>query len=185
MSSWLCQGKAAGHLSFISPHLQPRWPPSQETYGIMTSFNPALTNIVLSERFSQKFLSPGIEAKAHRKVFELRDAYDRALKEVDVLITPCAPTIAMPNPELLNKEGQPISIMEKLRAAIGLTSNTSPFNVTGHPALNVPCGSSSPPDHPDVQLPIGMQIVGQRWCDEKVIMAAALFEAGQNLQGQT
>ena len=141
-----------------------------------------MANIVLSERFAQRFLPAGIEAKAHRKVFELRNAYDMALKEVDVLITPCAPTIAIPNPRPLNKEGQPLSVMEKLQAAIGLTSNTAPFNVTGHPALNVPCGFSSPPEHPDVQLPIGMQIIGQRWRDEKVIMAAALFEAGRKLQ---
>jgi amidase len=181
MSSWLCQGKPSGHLSYLPPHIQPGWPPSQNTYEILTSVNPALTNIIFSERFARQFMPAGTEAKAHRKVFELRKAYDEALKEVDILVTPCAPTVAMPHPKSVNSERSTSSIMERLEAAIGVTSNTCPFNVTGHPALNVPCGFSSPPGRPEVQLPIGMQIVGRRWHDEQVITAAALFEMGREL----
>ncbi|OIW24528.1 amidase signature enzyme [Coniochaeta ligniaria NRRL 30616] len=181
MSSWLCQRRPSGHLSYLPPHLQSRWPLSQETYEVLNSTNPALVNIILSERFAQRFLPAGIEAKAHRKVFELREAYDKALEEVDVLVTPCAPTVAMPHPRALDEEGWVPSIMERLAPAIGLTSNTCPFNVTGHPALNVPCGVSSPPERPDVRLPIGMQIIGKRWKDEQVLEAAALFERGREL----
>lgn len=181
MSSWLCQGKPSGHLSYLSPHIQPKWPLSQDTYETINSCNPALNNIILSEQFSRRFLSAGTEAKAHRKVFELRDVYDKAFEEVDVLVTPCAPTIAMPNPESVDSKGRPLPVLARLECAIGLTSNTCPFNVTGHPALNVPCGFSSPPGRPEVSLPIGMQIVGRRWRDEQVIMAAALFERGRDL----
>jgi amidase len=179
MCSWLCQGKPSGHLSYLPPHIQSAWPPSQNTYEILTSANPALTNIIFSERFAQQSLPAGTEAKAHRKVFELREAYEEAFKEVNILVTPCAPTVAMPHPKSVNSEGSASSIMERLEAAIGVTSNTCPFNVTGHPALNVPCGFSSPPGRPEVQLPIGMQLVGRRWHDEQVIMAAALFEMGR------
>lgn len=183
MSSWLCQGRPTGHLSYLPPHLQSRWPLSQEMYEVLNSTNPAVTNIILSERFAHRFLPAGIEGKAHRKVFELRDAYDAALKEVDVLVTPCAPTVAMPHPTTTSEEEgrAPSSILERLAPAIGLTSNTCPFNVTGHPALNVPCGFSSRPERPDVRLPIGMQIVGRRWEEEQVINAAALFEMGREL----
>ncbi|KAH8691497.1 amidase signature domain-containing protein [Talaromyces proteolyticus] len=184
MSSWLCQGKPSGHLSYLSPHIQPIWPPTQDTYEIITASNPALTNIMLSEQFSQRFISAGTEAKAHRKVFELRDAYDKALEEVDVLVTPCAPTIAMPHPRSVDSQGRSLSILERLEHSIGLTSNTCPFNVTGHPALNVPCGFSNPPGRSEISLPIGMQIIGRRWCDEQVIMAAALFEMGRELASQ-
>lgn len=175
MSSWLCQGRPPGHLSYIPPHLQPMWPLSQDTYQTLNSTNPALVNIILSERFAGGFLPAGVEAKAHRKVFELRDAYDAALEEVDVLVALCAPTVAMPHP------GASGSIMEKLAPAVGLTSNTCPFNVTGHPALNVPCGFGSRAERPGVKLPIGMQIVGRRWGEEQVLNAAALFERGREL----
>lgn len=181
MSSALCQGKPSGHLSYLPPHLKPRWPPSQEMYEVLTSANPALANIIFSESFAEEYVGAGVEAKAHRKVFELRDAYDEALTHVDVLITPCAPTVAMPNSGSVDSEGKASSILERLAPAVGVTSNTCPFNVTGHPALNVPCGFSSLPDQPDARLPIGMQVVGRRWCDEQVIMAAALFELGRKL----
>jgi amidase len=179
MSSWLCQGRPSGHLSYLPPHLQSRWPMSQETFDVLNSSNPAVANIILSERFAQRFLPAGTEGKAHRMVFELRDAYDRALDDVDILVTPCAPTIAMPHPT--TSRSQASSVIERLAPAIGLTSNTCPFNVTGHPAMNVPCGYSSRPQKADVRLPIGMQIIGRRWKDEEVLMAAALFERGQEL----
>ena len=48
---------------------------------------------------------------------------------------------------------------------------THPFNLTGHPALTLPCGWATD------GLPIGLQIVGRRLADETVLRAAALFEA--------
>ena len=182
MSEWLCQGNPSGHLSCLPPHIQPRWPPTQDMYELLTSSNPALVNIMFSERFAHRHFGPSIEAKAHRKAFELRAAYDSALEEVDVLITPCAPTVAMPHPPLKDDQGNDSTVLEKLKVAVGLTSNTCSFNVTGHPAMNVPCGFSTVPEHPEVQLPVGMQIVGKRWSDETVLMAAALFEHGQTVQ---
>jgi amidase len=179
MSDTACQGKASGYLSYLPPHIQAQWPPSQEMYELLTSTNPAVINIMLSNQFANQQFGPSIEAKAHRKVFELRAAYDRALEEVDVLVTPCAPTVAMPHPPLKDEHGNRTSIMEKLQVAVGLTSNTCPFNVTGHPAISAPCGFSTVPEHPDVQLPIGMQIVGSRWNDETVLMAAVMLEEGR------
>lgn len=184
MSDTLCQGKTGGYLSYLPSHIQPQWPPDQKMYGLLNSTNPALVNIMLSGQFAHAHFGPQLEGKAHRKVFELRDAYDRALEEVDVLILPCTPTVAMPHPRLRRDDGGPTTVMEKLRAAVGLTWNTCPFNVTGHPALSAPCGSGSVPEHPNVQLPIGMQIVGKRWQEERVLQAAALFEHGRELRGE-
>ena len=184
MSDTACQGKASGYLSYLPPHVQAQWPPSQHMYELLSSTNPAVVNIMLSNEYAHKTFGIALEAKAHRKVFELRAAYDRTLDIVDVLITPCAPTVAMPHPTLKDKDGNRSKVMEKLQVAVGLTSNTCPFNVTGHPAINVPCGFSSVPEHPEVLLPIGMQIVGKRWDDETVLMAAALFEEGRRLSEQ-
>jgi amidase len=47
--------------------------------------------------------------------------------------------------------------------------------------MSVPCGSLPAADFEDVRLPVGMQIVGKRWDDESVILAAALFEEGRRL----
>lgn len=173
MSDSLCQGKTGGHLSYLPPHLQAQWPPSQRAFDLQASSNPALVNIMLSGQFAHRHFGPWLEGKAHRKVFELRSAYDQALEEVDVLVTPCAPTLAVPHPNPQSR------ILEKLGSSIGVTSNTCPFNITGHPALSVPCGSAATPEHPDVQLPIGMQIIGRRWEDETILMAASLFEEGK------
>ncbi|KAJ5318165.1 hypothetical protein N7508_002673 [Penicillium antarcticum] len=186
MSEWSCQGKTSGYLSFLPPHIQAQWPPNQRMYELLTATNPAVVNIMLSGPFLKKQFGSNIEAKAHRKAFELRAAYDKAFEEVDILVTPCAPTVAMPHPKMQSDtEGPAATVMEKLSQAVGVTANTAPFNVTGHPALNVPCGFGSPTDRPDVKLPIGMQIIGRRWEDAVVLKAAAAFEAGRELVKQT
>lgn len=149
-------------------------------YELITATNPAAINVMLSGPFLQENFGPQVEAKAHRKVFELRAAYDHAFVQVDILVTPCAPTVAMRHPTMeANEDGPQSSVMEKLSAAIGVTTNTAPFNVTGHPALNVPCGFGQDPNAPEVKLPIGMQLVGRRWEDVAVLKAAAVFEEGR------
>ncbi len=47
--------------------------------------------------------------------------------------------------------------------------NTCPFDVTGHPALTVPCGTSS-------GLPVGMMLIGRHWEDGTVLRAGHAFE---------
>ncbi len=47
---------------------------------------------------------------------------------------------------------------------------THPFNLTGHPAISVPCGWTAD------GLPVGLQIVGPWLGDAMVLRAAALFE---------
>ncbi|KXJ87273.1 amidase signature domain-containing protein, partial [Microdochium bolleyi] len=150
MSQFLSQGRPAGHLSYLPPHLRTQWPPAQKVYDLLNKSNPALVNIHLAGQLAAantaelSAVAPAwLEAKAHRKVFELRAAYDAVLDAaakdsgggVDVLVLPCAPTPAMPHPD------PAAPILERLRPAIGLTSNTCPFNVTGHPAMSVPCGT--------------------------------------------
>jgi aspartyl-tRNA(Asn)/glutamyl-tRNA(Gln) amidotransferase subunit A len=54
---------------------------------------------------------------------------------------------------------------------------TMPFNMTGHPAVSLPCGFGSD------GLPIGIQLVGQFRGDVELLRASALFEASQELLG--
>lgn len=45
-----------------------------------------------------------------------------------------------------------------------------PFNLSGQPAASIPCGST------DSGLPIGLQMVGRRFQDGRLLKAAAAFE---------
>lgn len=52
---------------------------------------------------------------------------------------------------------------------------TMPFNMTGHPAISLPCGFGSD------DLPIGLQLVGQFRRDAELLRSAALFESAHGL----
>jgi amidase len=62
-----------------------------------------------------------------------------------------------------------ISEPESTRVGHQMGANTAPFNVTGHPAISVPCANSE-------GLPVGMMLVGRRGEDATVIRAAHGFE---------
>jgi amidase len=61
------------------------------------------------------------------------------------------------------------SLQEEITLSLNMIQNTCPFDLTGHPALSVPCGFVN-------GLPIGLMLVGRRWEDTTVLRAAAGFE---------
>jgi amidase len=102
-------------------------------------------------------------ARAQNLGRRLGAAYDEALKSVDLLAMPTLPMKATPLPA-------PDAPREEVVArALEMIYNTAPFDVTGHPAMSVPCGSSE-------GLPVGMMLVGRRWDEESVLRAARAFE---------
>jgi amidase len=52
----------------------------------------------------------------------------------------------------------------------GRTRNTMPFDMTGHPAISVPCGRN------ETGLPVGLMLVGSHFDEEVVLAAADAFE---------
>jgi len=52
---------------------------------------------------------------------------------------------------------------------------TMPFNMTGHPAISLPCGFDSE------GLPVGLQIVAPMFADAQLLQAASCLEASFNL----
>ncbi|MFM8425760.1 MAG: amidase [Chloroflexota bacterium] len=91
-------------------------------------------------------------ALARRTQAEVRRRCDNLFEEFDVLILPTTPITA---PIL---EGE--NAVERARL---LTRLTAPFNVTGLPALSIPCGFTSE------GLPIGLQIVSRAWNESGVL----------------
>ena len=110
-------------------------------------------------------LPPNRYAQALRVRRLLCRQIDRLFREVDLLICPTLPTVA---PRLDSQTIElPYGVVD-LRVA--LTLFTRAFNLTGLPALSLPCGF-------DEGLPIGVQIVGRRGDDGNVIRAGMEFES--------
>jgi aspartyl-tRNA(Asn)/glutamyl-tRNA(Gln) amidotransferase subunit A len=83
---------------------------------------------------------------------------------VDFLVTPTTPVSAP-------KAADYPSTFEGVLALDGLLlRNTRPFNMYGFPTISVPCGMTS------AGLPIGLQISGPPWEEQRVLGLARAFE---------
>ncbi len=87
------------------------------------------------------------------------------LTQVDVLLTPTEP-VGAPRigDDVVNIDGRAEGVVN------ALTRLTRPFNLTGLPAISVPCGFTSE------GLPIGLQLAGRPWDEATVLRAARAFE---------
>lgn len=170
-------GRVPDILTHSLPHWTPRWPPDQEMFDLLTHHNPAVIHVIFGETMLAERFSPAIQAKAHRHVLQMRKAYDEVLEEFDIVVTPTAPTVAPPHPDMRRVSEGGSTVLDKAMLALGAMNNTCQFNATGHPALSVPCGWATACDG-ESKLPVGMQLVGKRWDDLGVLKAARVFEMG-------
>lgn len=101
--------------------------------------------------------------KAQNMRYRLVQAYDDALAKYDVLVMPTLPMRAskLPAPDCSREEN--------ISVALDMLANTCTTNVTGHPAMSVPCGASD-------GLPIGMMIVGKKFDEPTVLRVAHACE---------
>ncbi|CAK7213009.1 hypothetical protein SBRCBS47491_001657 [Sporothrix bragantina] len=183
MASHAFGGRATDSLAHDLPHIAPSaWPPAdaQKLYDVVSAHNPSavLTTMVEALLVHDTVLPPTAQRKAQRHILQLRAAYDAALADFDVLVTPTAPAVAPPLPDMSPeiKDGQS-NVERLLRLTAGAINNTAPFNATGHPALSIPCGWATSANK-DCMLPVGMQIIGRRFDDLGVLTAARVFELG-------
>ena len=109
--------------------------------------------------------------RAKRFIESYRRDMDNAFETVDVILTPATPTIA---PKIGAVEVTVDGISEPAGNAI--TRYTSFFNMTGHPAITLPCGMHSE------GLPIAAQLVGKHHEDEQLINLAAQVESGHGFK---
>ncbi len=89
----------------------------------------------------------------------VKQDFDKAFEQVDVLITPTAPTTAF---KLGEKTNDPLAMYLQDVCTI-------PVNLSGVPAISIPCGFAA-------GMPIGMQIIGKPLGEETIIRAAYTFE---------
>ena len=102
-------------------------------------------------------------AKAQNLRRRVRAAYDAALTAHDLLLMPTVPMKATPIP------GKGATPQEITRRSWEPTRNTCPFNVTGHPAISLPCGMED-------GRPVGLMLVGRHYAEETIYRAAGAFE---------
>jgi aspartyl-tRNA(Asn)/glutamyl-tRNA(Gln) amidotransferase subunit A len=98
-------------------------------------------------------------ALARRTRDELRRVYADALAGWDAIVLPTTPITA---PDRLGQDA--------VAAAATLTAYTSAFNLTGLPAISVPCGFDR------AGLPIGLQFVARPWAEARLLRVARAYE---------
>lgn len=102
-------------------------------------------------------------AKSQNLSRKLRETYDETLDNHDLLLMPTLPMKATPLPEA----DAPLEL--NIQRAFEMIGNTAPFDVTGHPAMSIPCGMSE-------GLPVGVMLVGKHWNESIIYQAAHAFE---------
>jgi amidase len=85
------------------------------------------------------------------------------------------PTMPRP-PTKLFKDMYTGGPLERLSRTAGVTTNTAPFNSSGHPCLTLPVGFASAEEDDKVMLPVGMQITGRKFEDLLCMKVAAAWE---------
>lgn len=172
MADVFIHNKAPDLLSHPLPNLMPPRP-DQKWFETMNKSAPTVVNVLLSSAYlsDPERFPLAQRGKALMHLHQLRAAYDAALEKYDVLITPANPTVGMRHPS------SDLSVVEKNDLALGITANTSPFNITGHPGLAMPVGWGKVEDG-EGRLPIGMHLVGKRWDESKLLLVAAAWEVG-------
>ena len=124
---------------------------------------PTVKLVLLIGSYMTENYSSTMYAKAQNMRRELRAAYDDALAQYDLLLMPSTPMPAHPN----DANGDPHAVIDH---GWDMLANTAPFDMTGHPAISVPCGKTTE------GLPVGLMLVGRHFDDATVLRAAHAFE---------
>jgi aspartyl-tRNA(Asn)/glutamyl-tRNA(Gln) amidotransferase subunit A len=86
----------------------------------------------------------------------------KAFEEMDVLVTPTTPQTAAP--------GKFATPPEDVKVARSGVAFLAPFNLTGSPAISVPCGFNG------ARVPMGVQFVGRAYEDATILRCAHAYQ---------
>ena len=95
----------------------------------------------------------------------IRKDFEEAFKKVDAIFTPVTPTPAF-------KIGEKIDDPLKMYLS---DIFTAPINLAGLPAISIPVGKVAPHQNGGGGLPVGLQIIGKHFEEEKIFEVAKIY----------
>ncbi len=126
-----------------------------EGFGAEVKRRIMLGSFVLSSGYYDAYYLKALRIKAL-----IKQAFDKAFSQYDMILAPAAPTTA---PRLGDSLNDPIKMY------LGDIYTIS-VNLAGLPGISLPCGKDSK------GLPIGLQLIGNCFEEKKIIQAAYAFE---------
>lgn len=103
--------------------------------------------------------------KAQKVRTLIKKDFDDAFKNIDIIITPTTPNVAF---KIGEHRDNPLEMyMEDIFV--------SAVSLAGLPAVSIPCGFAKPKDG-EIEMPIGMQIVGKPFDEKTILKAASVYE---------
>ena len=109
-------------------------------------------------------LSSGYYDAYYKKAQKVRtlvmNEFDKAFKKYDVILTPTSPTVAF---KIGEKTSDPLQMYLSDICTVSV-------NIAGLPGISIPCGVDSK------NMPIGMQLIGNKFQEETILNAAYTFE---------
>ena len=105
-------------------------------------------------------------ARAQRVRTKIVEDFRAAFATCDLIVTPTAPTVAF---ELGEKTGDPLAMYLN-------DFCTVPMSLAGIPAISIPCGLSN-------ALPVGLQIAGPAFSENRILDAAFAWEQALQFDG--
>ncbi|HEY4918052.1 MAG TPA: Asp-tRNA(Asn)/Glu-tRNA(Gln) amidotransferase subunit GatA [Solirubrobacteraceae bacterium] len=105
-------------------------------------------------------------ARAQRVRTKIAQDFREAFTQVDVIVTPTAPTVAF---KLGEKTSDPLSMYLN-------DFCTVPMSLAGIPAISIPCGLSA-------GLPVGLQLAGPAFSENRLLDAAHALERSLGFDG--
>ncbi|HEY5343249.1 MAG TPA: Asp-tRNA(Asn)/Glu-tRNA(Gln) amidotransferase subunit GatA [Solirubrobacteraceae bacterium] len=104
--------------------------------------------------------------RAQRVRTKIAEDFRTAFAEVDLIVTPTSPTVAF---ELGEKTGDPLQMYMNDYCTV-------PMSLAGIPAISIPCGLSE-------GLPVGLQIAGPAFSENRLLEAAHALERELGFDG--
>lgn len=130
-----------------------------EGFGDEVKRRMMIGSFVLSSGYYDAYYNKALKVKAI-----IKQAFDKAFEQFDVILGPTAPTTAL-------KLGE--SLSDPVKMYLG-DIYTVAVNLAGLPAISLPCGVDSK------GLPIGLQLIGKPFGEKDIIRMAYSFEQTRN-----
>lgn len=109
-------------------------------------------------------LSSGYYDAYYKKAQQVRtlvmNEFNKAFEKYNVILTPTSPTVSF---DIGSKSNTPLEMYLSDICTVSV-------NIAGLPAISIPCGVDKD------GMPIGMQLIGNKFCEETILNAAYTFE---------